>query len=173
MNSDTAGRGLGFRLAPPGARFEVGVEAYCASSRSIHNLRGRLRLRIPAMSLAYTIDANRRLIVVRAAGVLTEGDVTRVREHILRDPAFDPSYDQLFDASNVEDIALSKESMARLADTSILAPAVRRAFVAMTTLQYGMARMFTTMSEQRNHVTRVFRGLDEAEAWLAGPDAPR
>src|SRR5512140_2891860 len=124
------------------------------------------------MPLAYTIDANRRLIVVRAAGVLTEGDVTRVREHILRDPAFDPTYDQLFDASNVEDIALSKESMARLADTSILAPAVRRAFVAMTTLQYGMARMFTTMSEQRNHVTQVFRGLEEAEAWLAGPDAP-
>jgi len=125
------------------------------------------------MSLAYTIDTNRRLIVMHAAGVLTEGDVTRVREQILRDPAFDPTYDQLFDVSDVEDIALSKESMARLADTSILSPAVRRAFVATTTLQYGMARMFTTMSEQRNHVTQIFRGLDEAEAWLASPDGPR
>jgi hypothetical protein len=59
--------------------------------------------------------------------------------------------------------------MARLANTSILAPEVRRAFVAATTLQYGMARMFTTMSDQRNHVTQVFRDLDDAEAWLAHP----
>lgn len=122
------------------------------------------------MSLTYTIDANRRLVVVHASGVLTEGDVTRVRERVLCDPGFDPTYDQLFDASAVEDIALSKESMARLADTSILAPSVRRAFVAMTTLQYGMARMFTAMSERRNHVTQVFRELEKAEAWLTSPN---
>lgn len=122
------------------------------------------------MSLTYSIDANRRLIIVLARGVLTEADVTRVRDQIRRDQGFDPEYDQLFDASNVEDIALSKEGMARLADTSILAPAVRRAFVATTTLQYGMARMFTSFAEQRNHVTQVFRHLDEAEAWLARPE---
>jgi hypothetical protein len=119
------------------------------------------------MSLSYTIDANRRLIIVRAAGVLTEGDVTRLRERIRVDPAFDAHHDQLFDVRDVEDIALSKEGMARLADTSILTPEVRRAFVAATTLQYGMARMFTTLSEQRNHVTQVFRQIEDAEAWLA------
>jgi hypothetical protein len=121
------------------------------------------------MSLSYTIDANRRLIIVRAGGVLTEVDVNRARERLRRDPGFDPEFDQLFDARDVEDIALSKDGMARLADTSILAPAVRRAFVATTTLQYGMARMFTTVSERRQHVTQVFRRLDEAEAWLARP----
>jgi hypothetical protein len=121
------------------------------------------------MSLSYTIDANRRLIIVRARGVLTETDVSRAREQLRRDPGFDPEFDQLFDARDVEDVALSKEGMARLADTSILAPAVRRAFVAVTTLQYGMARMFTAVSEQRHHVTQVFRRLDEAEAWLDRP----
>jgi hypothetical protein len=123
------------------------------------------------MPLTYTIDVTRRLIIVRARGVLTEADVTRVRDQIRRDQGFDPEYDQLFDASNVEDIALAKEGMARLADTSILAPAVRRAFVATTTLQYGMARMFTSFADQRNHITRVFRRLDEAEAWLARPES--
>jgi hypothetical protein len=121
------------------------------------------------MSLSYTIDANRRLIIVRAGGVLTERDVNRTRERLRQDPGFDPEFDQLFDARDVEDVALSKAGMARLADTSILAPAVRRAFVAATTLQYGMARMFTAVSEQRQHVTQVFRRLDEAEAWLAHP----
>jgi hypothetical protein len=124
------------------------------------------------MSLSYTIDAKRRLIIVRAGGVLTEGDVTRAREQLRGDPGFDREFDQLFDARDVEDIALSKEGMARLADTSILAPAVRRAFVAATTLQYGMARMFTSVSEQRQHVTQVFRRLDEAESWLARPNPP-
>jgi hypothetical protein len=121
------------------------------------------------MSLSYTIDASRRLIIVRAAGVLTETDVNRARERLRHDPTFDRAFDQLFDAREVEDVALSKAGMARLADTSILAPEVRRAFVAATTLQYGMARMFTTMSDQRNHVTQVFRDLDDAEAWLAHP----
>jgi len=121
------------------------------------------------MSLSYTIDAQRRLIVVHAAGVLTEMDVTRARDQLRQDPVFDPEFDQLFDLRDVEDIALSKEGMARLADTSILAPSVRRAFVAVTTLQVGMARMFTTFAEQRQHVTGVFRGLSEAEAWLARP----
>jgi hypothetical protein len=74
------------------------------------------------MSLSYTIDAKRRLIIVRAGGVLTEADVTRAREQLRSDPAFDREFDQLFDATDVEDIALSKEGMARLADTSILAP---------------------------------------------------
>lgn len=123
------------------------------------------------MSLSYTIDANRRLIIVHAGGVLTERDVNRTRERLRHDPEFDPEFDQLFDASDVEDVALSKAGMARLADTSILGPAVRRAFVAVTTLQYGMARMFTAVSEQRQHVTQVFRRLDEAEAWLAHPTA--
>jgi len=125
------------------------------------------------MSLSYSIDANRRLIVVRAYGVLTEADVTRVREQIRVDPGFNREFDQLFDARDVEDIALSKEGMARLADTSILAPEVRRAFVAKTTLQYGMARMFTAVSEQRQHITQVFRELEQAEAWLARPASPR
>jgi hypothetical protein len=124
------------------------------------------------MSLSYTIDADRRLIIVRARGVLTESDVSRARARLRQDPEFDPEFDQLFDARDVEDIALSKEGMARLADTSILAPAVRRAFVAATTLQYGMARMFTAVSEQRQHVTQVFRRLEEAEAWLAGSPPP-
>jgi hypothetical protein len=122
------------------------------------------------MSLSYTIDAKRRLIIVRACGVLTEADVTRAREQLGGDPGFDREFDQLFDARDVEDIALSKEGMARLADTSILAPAVRRAFVAATTLQYGMARMFTAVSEQRQHVTEVFRELEDAESWLARPN---
>ena len=124
------------------------------------------------MSLSYTIDANRRLIIVRAGGVLTEDDVTRVREQLRGDPSFDREFDQLFDAREVEDIALSKDGMSRLADTSILAPAVRRAFLAATTLQYGMARMFTTLSEQRQHTTQVFRELEEAESWLARPTLP-
>lgn len=125
------------------------------------------------MSLSYAIDADRRLIVVRAYGVLTEADVTRVREQIRVDPGFNREFDQLFDARDVEDIALSKEGMARLADTSILAPEVRRAFVARTTLQYGMARMFTTMSEQRQHITQVFRELEQAESWLSRPMPPK
>jgi hypothetical protein len=124
------------------------------------------------MSLSYTIDAKRRLIIVRAGGVLTEGDVIRVREQLRDDPAFDREFDQLFDAREVEDIALSKDGMSRLADTSILAPAVRRAFLAATTLQYGMARMFKTFSEQRQHTTQVFRELEEAELWLARPTLP-
>src|SRR4051812_18491932 len=88
-----AGDGIGKEPAPGNsarrrrrvvkASFDLGVR------RLVNTIRRPLgagfacthiRLRTPAMSLSYTIDAKRRLIIVRAGGVLTEGDVIRVRE---------------------------------------------------------------------------------------------
>jgi len=121
------------------------------------------------MALSYTIDPSRRRIILRAWGVLRETDIVGARTRLHADPSFDSAYDELFDASDVDDFALSKETMSRLVDSTILVPSNRRAFVAKTTLQFGMTQMFVSVSESRNHSVQVFRERAEAEAWLDSP----
>jgi hypothetical protein len=42
------------------------------------------------------------------------------------------------------------------------------AIVAPTDVVFGLARMFQMMSEGRGNHIEVFRGMDDALAWLAG-----
>ena len=54
-----------------------------------------------------------------------------------------------------------------MAQTSVLAREVRRAFVAATPYQYRMACLFVTLAQPYQPNVQVFRDIDEALAWLA------
>lgn len=119
------------------------------------------------MPISYTIDPARRLVVTRIAGVMSEEDVRALREQLRADPAFDATYANLVDLSEATDIQLSADTLGQLAVRSAFDRVTRRAIVATSPLQFGMARMFATINERHGHVVRVFRDSGEAEAWLA------
>ncbi|HEY4131655.1 MAG TPA: hypothetical protein VGM50_13635 [Gemmatimonadaceae bacterium] len=122
-----------------------------------------------ARVVSYSIDSERRRVLVYAAGVLTRRALDVVREQLSKEPTFDPTFDQLFDLSGATNIAIPSGEMESVASVSAFQTGVRRAFVCTTDMQYGMARMFSAMVESYGHTARVFRNLAEAEEWLESP----
>jgi hypothetical protein len=118
------------------------------------------------MPLTYVIDASRRIIVVRASGILTESEMRSTRILVQADPAFNSNFGQLFDLRGATDIVVSVPAMARLAATSSFSPGVRRAFVGVTDVQYNVAWTFARLSEPHDQLIHVFRDISVAEAWL-------
>jgi len=118
------------------------------------------------MPLTYTIDRRLKIVVARASGVLSEEDLRGSREQIQSDPAYSPSFAQLFDLSDVTDIEVSIPVMARIAGSSTVSPGARRAFVGVNDIQYEMARTFAALSEPHHHSVHVFRDRAVAEAWV-------
>ena len=119
------------------------------------------------MPVTYTLDLERRLLIVRAWGVLVDSDVQAGRQELLDHPDFERDFGQLFDAREVDEVQLSVEIMGRMAQTSILARESRRAFVAATPYQYRVACLFVTLAQPYQPNVQVFRDVDEALAWLA------
>ena len=59
-----------------------------------------------------------------------------------------------------------KPALAQVAMTSVFTPGTRHAFVATADAVYGMARAYASFGESKGQVTRVFREMHRAEAWL-------
>jgi hypothetical protein len=118
------------------------------------------------MPLTYTVDRGLRIVIARGNGVLSEEDLRASWERIQSDPAFNPSFAQLFDLSDVTDIEVSFPAMARIAGGSPAAPGARRAFVGVNDLQYELARTFAMLSEPHHQAVSVFRDRAIAEAWV-------
>ncbi|MEP6491333.1 MAG: hypothetical protein ABJF01_01560 [bacterium] len=118
------------------------------------------------MAIAYAIDVERGVVMARASGTFVADDIRIIRDQLAVDPAFRSSYNQLFDLRDVTDFAIPSPSIDQISGTSIVEPGVRRALVARSGIQFGLARMFATMSEKHGHIVRVFRDLEAAMQWL-------
>jgi hypothetical protein len=119
------------------------------------------------VAFSYTIDPSRRLILTRGFGVVSDADILAGAAQILADPAFDPTFDEIMDIRDVAEVAMTPAIMAGIAGRSILKPGARRAFVTQNEMQFGMARMFSTLSGTRGHQWRIFRSPEEAIEWLS------
>lgn len=117
------------------------------------------------------VDATRRLVSCRAYGVFSERDVFESQPRVRADPAFDPSFNQLVDLTDATELDFNYRTMSAVATTSIFSRGVRRAIVARTPVQYGVARMFQALSESSGQIVALFDDRGAAEAWLEG-DAP-
>lgn len=118
------------------------------------------------MAYTYSVDPARRLVVSRASGVFTPDDVIGVRQQVVRDPAFDPSFDQIIDLTDATELRFDYDAMLAVAASSISQTVVRRAIVARTTEQHGLACVFQVASEQVGQRIDIFKTFDEADEWL-------
>lgn len=118
------------------------------------------------MGTDYKIDADRQIIFSRAAGKLTGEDLRGHQQRLRSDPGFDRHFDQLWNFLDVEAIDVSTATVRELASARSFDPGARRAFVVSSDFAYGLMRMFQQLHDGAPEELRLFRSLEEAEAWL-------
>ncbi|MBZ5686956.1 MAG: hypothetical protein LAP86_18175 [Acidobacteriia bacterium] len=87
--------------------------------------------------------------------------VRKLRDH----PLFEPTFSEIADLRDAEDIALLADDFLKLADeVDPFSPEAKRAFVAKTSIQNHAARLHKILRSQRN--IEIFRTLEDAERWI-------
>jgi len=124
------------------------------------------------MPCRYRIDRDQRLVEVVIDGVISDEDIVELAERMRADPALRPDDRHLVDARRASGLEVSNETVRLLAHTEpLFVPGVRRAIVVATSLEFGLARMFQMLGEDRSGQVGVFRDMDEALAWLGMEEA--
>jgi len=116
-------------------------------------------------SADYTLDAQKRLVVVKFGKKVTFQEIERY-SHLLRaDPAFHPMFSEITDLTEVEELNLGADEFLRLADEiDPFSIDARRAFVVRTSPQNHAARMHKILRTQRHF--EIFHTLAEAKRWV-------
>jgi hypothetical protein len=124
----------------------------------------------PDKLVAYEIDSDRRLVVTYV-GPITFGDIRGIQDLLLQDPAFDASFPVLVDALRCSFDPLSPDELARIGQSTPFVLTSRRAFVVDAALNYGITRMFASLSESRGREfpLGIFDNVADAMRWLAEP----
>jgi hypothetical protein len=120
-----------------------------------------------AMPMHYTIDPARRLVLCIAEGRYTDDDARAHQEKLRKDPAFDPTFDQIIDMTRTTEIALTPGCLSDLITTQPFKIGVRRAMIVANPVQYGTSRMIGGMAGARTTHFRIFSTQAEALAWFA------
>jgi hypothetical protein len=130
------------------------------------------------MPIEYEIDADRRRVVARGTGTVTEQDIYAYQLDVWSRPEV-AGFDQIVDMSAADHIDVPVPSADGMRDLAALAAGMdhpsqpsRFAIVAPGDLAFGLGRMYSTYREldpRSTKAVRVFRTMDEALAWLDAP----
>ncbi len=118
------------------------------------------------MSVAYTIDAELSVVLVKAWGAVTGAELLEATDALHTMPEFARANRELGDYQGVTDFDLDASAIQRLASRSVFAAETRRAVVVSTDVTYGMARMYQMLRERPGDGLYVFRDMDEAITWI-------
>jgi hypothetical protein len=120
------------------------------------------------MPISYKIDLNRRMVLTRSWGVLTDADILAHKTQLAADPDFCPTMGQLSDVRDIERLEVTTDGVKAMvahdqahADRRV---GHRLAFVVSSDEAFGMARMYSQRSG--SELVSVFRTLVDAEDWL-------
>jgi hypothetical protein len=116
--------------------------------------------------LTYHIDVARRLVISHATGCLTDADLQQHQQRLRQEPAFDPTFRQLLDWTDVTAQALTGAGVRHRVAGSIFQPGTRRAIAVSIPVLYGFARMIQSLQSFQGGNLRIFRELTAAQAWL-------
>jgi hypothetical protein len=98
---------------------------------------------------------------------VTFDDVRSHQDRLLADPEFDPSFDQLIDATTVTRVDLSADEVRTIAQRHIFSLKSRRALVATKPDVFGVCRMMEIYQEDAGHTElQVVYSMEEALQWL-------
>ena len=127
------------------------------------------------MPCSYVIDKEKRLVISTAWGRVTLAEVMNHQDQLRADPAFDPNFNQLVDATAVDGIDASVEEVKRAANRRIFSTSALRAFVATNPEVFGIGRLLgahLAMGRVPQQV-HVFYDLPSALKWLGLDHDPR
>lgn len=118
------------------------------------------------MPVSYTIFPENRLVVVSYSGDLILEEILETRIKGAQDPDFDPSYHVIDDVSAVTGTKLKFEELSRISGQSVVNKDAKRALVAVSDLQQGMAKMYQILSESAGYSFKIFSSLQAAREWI-------
>ena len=119
------------------------------------------------MAQDYKIDEQQQVIWTRCWGTLSDQDVVTQQASLRANPQFRSTLNQLVDASDVTEVAVSLEMVNQMGASTLFAPTSRRAYVVGKDALYGLVRMYELHQSARGSETvRVFRDRAVALAWL-------
>jgi hypothetical protein len=115
------------------------------------------------------LDMERRWVRSRAWGVVTNAEALAGRRKFADDSRFTSDFHQIYDGREVTRITLTASEIVALSREDMFGPRARRAFVAPRRDTYDLARMYVTYRKLHfgKEDMRVFRTMEEAEAWLS------
>lgn len=122
--------------------------------------------RQPSLSVEYVVDVQHKRVTVRFGKKLTFGDIERYAKLLQLNPSFRPTYAEIVDLTDVEELDLQADEFLKLADKiDPFSPDAKRAFVVRSSVQNHAARMHKVLRTQRN--IEIFRSVRDAERWIA------
>ncbi len=126
------------------------------------------------MPARYVIYKDQRLIINYGWGQLTLADFRGQQEEMIKDPDFNPDFDQLVDVSQTTALDLSIEEAKAVATRGIFSRTSRRAVIATDPNVFAMGRLmdvYHAMVTHRSQV-RVFYDRESALKWLGLDSLP-
>jgi len=120
------------------------------------------------MPASYKLYPGKNLIVVTYSGGVTLEEIIAVRKQGSADPEFSPDFDVIDDISAVKSSDIKFEDLDFISRKSVASTRVKRALIAVTDFQKGMANMYKVLSESHGHIFRVFDDVDKARKWILG-----
>ena len=122
------------------------------------------------MPAEYTIDKQRRIILSRIYGEISDEEILQHRAELQSDPNFKPEFDQLNDYSEYTG-NVSADTLRKMANTRSFEEGSRRALVVSSKFTFGMGRMYQLSIRDPGEDFQVFHELKLAREWL-GLDEP-
>ena len=118
------------------------------------------------MPAVHRIDREQRVVLSRLWGDLTVDEIEEHRRAIRADPDFAPSHRYIVDMRYVTTLGYPSARVRHVAGTPSFRGDQRRAIVASTDEQFGVARMFATFAALEGELIEVFREWAPAVDWL-------
>ena len=118
------------------------------------------------MPITYWIDREHRVVISRAWGEFTDAELRTHYVRLASDRALDRSFAYVTDLRDVTHFVATNESIRSVAISGPFRAGQRRAIVAATPAQLGVARIFATYVATVGGTIQVFRSWAEAVAWL-------
>jgi hypothetical protein len=119
----------------------------------------------------YTVSPQQRLVSVKFPKQLSIDDIRRYAEALCADRLFDPTFSEITDLSEVQELQLDAERALALADQiDPFSLGAKRAFVARTDLQVHAARMHQLLRNDEKN-TRIFSSFADAQQWIQSADS--
>ena len=121
------------------------------------------------MAITSRIDPHEHIVYLTTVGDSSFAEWKSAMEAILADPSYRPGFTFLSDRRNQSDVPsanFAHEAVDFLARHSTEMGSFRWAAVTANTAVYGMARMFSIISELKGVRAQAFTDYDEALAWV-------
>lgn len=127
------------------------------------------------MPIEFHLDRNPDFVVAEWTGRIVDADIMNSYRSFYQSPLWQPGSNGLADVSGADLSGLTPEGLwafIGFIDTQFRDQGVRGAKAAVycpTDLQFGMARMFSSLSATLPETIRGFRDYDAAVEWLRSP----